>query len=127
MDQFEKRVGDQFDNIESLVVGIGHRLEAIASDTKVEVKRINGNVADLVRWRWFVTGGAAVVIFMVGVFGVALLGLWLTSSDGAAVTPEVDYDCSNFTSQDQAQQYLLKGDPYGLDGDHNGLACEALP
>ena len=39
----------------------------------------------------------------------------------------VDYDCSNFSNQAEAQGYLLPGDPYGLDADHDGVACESLP
>jgi Excalibur calcium-binding domain len=39
----------------------------------------------------------------------------------------VDYDCSNLSNQAEAQQYLLPGDPYNLDGDHDGVACESLP
>jgi len=39
------------------------------------------------------------------------------------------YDCSDFDTQDQAQQVLEEtpGDPSGLDGDGNGIACESLP
>jgi micrococcal nuclease len=38
------------------------------------------------------------------------------------------YDCSDFDSQDQAQQVLEEtpGDASGLDGDGNGVACESL-
>lgn len=39
----------------------------------------------------------------------------------------VDYDCSDFSNQAQAQQYLLPGDPYNLDADGDGVACESLP
>jgi hypothetical protein len=39
----------------------------------------------------------------------------------------VDYDCADFSSQAQAQEYLLPGDPYNLDGDKDGTACEDLP
>jgi Excalibur calcium-binding domain len=39
----------------------------------------------------------------------------------------VDYDCSNFATQAEAQGYLLPGDPYRLDGDDDGVACEDLP
>ena len=39
----------------------------------------------------------------------------------------IDYDCSDFSSQAQAQGYLLPGDPYNLDGDNDGVACESLP
>jgi len=40
-----------------------------------------------------------------------------------------DYDCGDFETQEQAQ-YVLEnepGDPHGLDGDGNGVACESLP
>jgi hypothetical protein len=39
----------------------------------------------------------------------------------------LDYDCADFSSQSQAQGYLLPGDPYNLDGDNDGIACESLP
>ncbi len=39
----------------------------------------------------------------------------------------VDYDCADFATQEEAQEYLLPGDPYGLDGDDDGVACEDLP
>jgi hypothetical protein len=39
----------------------------------------------------------------------------------------VDYDCEDFATQEEAQEYLLPGDPYGLDGDDDGVACEDLP
>jgi Excalibur calcium-binding domain len=38
-----------------------------------------------------------------------------------------DYDCEDFESQEEAQLYLAPGDPYELDEDGNGLACETLP
>src|SRR5262245_54000615 len=38
-----------------------------------------------------------------------------------------DFDCADFSTQAQAQQYLLPGDPYRLDADHDGVACESLP
>jgi len=37
------------------------------------------------------------------------------------------YDCSDFETQEEAQAQLLPGDPYGLDGDNDGQACETLP
>jgi Excalibur calcium-binding domain len=37
------------------------------------------------------------------------------------------YDCQDFQTQEEAQTYLAPGDPYGLDPDENGLACESLP
>lgn len=41
--------------------------------------------------------------------------------------PARDYDCSDFQYQQDAQAYLLPGDPYGLDADHDGVACQTLP
>jgi micrococcal nuclease len=38
-----------------------------------------------------------------------------------------DYDCSDFATREQAQRQLLPGDPYGLDSDGDGQACEDLP
>lgn len=38
-----------------------------------------------------------------------------------------DYSCADFGSQEEAQAYLTPGDPYVLDPDGNGLACENLP
>lgn len=38
-----------------------------------------------------------------------------------------DYDCSDFATQEEAQEYLEPGDPYGLDADNDGIACEDLP
>jgi endonuclease YncB( thermonuclease family) len=39
----------------------------------------------------------------------------------------VDYDCGDFSNQAQAQKYLLPGDPYRLDADDDGIACDSLP
>ena len=41
--------------------------------------------------------------------------------------PARDYDCTDFETQEEAQLYLAPGDPYQLDEDNNGLACETLP
>lgn len=38
-----------------------------------------------------------------------------------------DYDCSDFATQEEAQEQLLPGDPYRLDADNDGIACEDLP
>ena len=45
------------------------------------------------------------------------------SNDGDLSDP---YDCSDFESQDQAQEYFdsVQGDPSGLDSDGYGVACE---
>jgi Excalibur calcium-binding domain len=44
-----------------------------------------------------------------------------------SAAPARDYDCDDFESQEEAQLYLAPGDPYGLDEDGNGVACETLP
>jgi hypothetical protein len=44
-----------------------------------------------------------------------------------SATQKRDYDCGDFETQEQAQLYLAPGDPYHLDEDGNGRACESLP
>jgi hypothetical protein len=36
------------------------------------------------------------------------------------------YDCPDFATQPEAQAQLLPGDPYGLDADNDGQACDTL-
>ncbi len=52
----------------------------------------------------------------------ALAALLLTPSTATA-----DLDCADFATQEEAQEHLLPGDPYGLDADDDGIACETLP
>jgi len=58
----------------------------------------------------------------------ALLALALTAAPASAFR---DRDCSDFSTQAQAQRFFKKHhprrDPHGLDADHDGLACEDLP
>lgn len=42
-------------------------------------------------------------------------------------SPTQDFDCTDFETQDEAQLYLAPGDPFGLDPDSNGQACDYLP
>jgi micrococcal nuclease len=51
------------------------------------------------------------------------------SEDIPPLPPDGDYNCGDFDTQEQAQQVLERtsGDPHGLDGDGNGVACESLP
>ena len=44
-----------------------------------------------------------------------------------AVMAQADYDCSDFETQEEAQGFFSGGDPYGLDSDGDGVACEELP
>jgi Excalibur calcium-binding domain len=55
----------------------------------------------------------------------AALGLLATHAPSAAHA--LDYDCADFANQAEAEAYLLPGDPYRLDADHDGIACEDLP
>ena len=54
--------------------------------------------------------------------GVAALLAYAPAGASAA-----DLDCGDFANQAEAQENLLPGDPYGLDGDSDGVACEDLP
>nr|WP_295889274.1 excalibur calcium-binding domain-containing protein [uncultured Devosia sp.] len=43
---------------------------------------------------------------------------------------QADRDCSDFSSQREAQAFYERsgpGDPHGLDRDNDGEACESLP
>ena len=60
----------------------------------------------------------------------AIVGLVMPANGGAAelrASASVDYDCADFANQAEAEEYLLPGDPYNLDGDNDGIACEDLP
>jgi hypothetical protein len=61
-----------------------------------------------------------------------LFGLLLALTAVVLITPApaaagTDYDCGDFANQAEAQEYLLPGDPYRLDADDDGIACEDLP
>lgn len=57
----------------------------------------------------------------------------LAVAGGMLLIPDValakDLNCSDFTYQEDAQAELNNdpSDPYRLDGDHDGIACETLP
>jgi endonuclease YncB( thermonuclease family) len=57
--------------------------------------------------------------------GVTVIGVALLANPESGAGQ--DLDCSDFSTQAQAQQYLFPGDPHRLDGDGDGVACEALP
>jgi hypothetical protein len=54
-----------------------------------------------------------------------VLGLVARAPDASA--HRRDYDCSDFATQAEAEEYLLPGDPYDLDADGDGIACEDNP
>jgi hypothetical protein len=57
---------------------------------------------------------------------VVALGLVAVAAPSASAHRR-DYDCSDFANQAEAEEYLLPGDPYDLDADSDGIACEDLP
>ncbi|WP_116114945.1 excalibur calcium-binding domain-containing protein [Amycolatopsis ruanii] len=65
------------------------------------------------------------VLGTAAVAGIALLG----PAPAVFAQPTDKYDCSDFTYQEEAQAVLDqdRSDPYGLDDDNDGKACETLP
>jgi hypothetical protein len=64
--------------------------------------------------------------------GTLMLGVGIALLLGAIAAPTAsahrrDYDCADFATQAEAEEYLLPGDPYNLDGDGDGIACEDNP
>jgi Excalibur calcium-binding domain len=60
--------------------------------------------------------------------GVLAVGAVLAVAIGAPSRAAArDYDCADFATQAEAEEYLLPGDPYNLDGDGDGIACEDNP
>lgn len=55
------------------------------------------------------------------ILGALKLSAWAPSASAA------DLDCSDFATQEEAQENLLPGDPHRLDADSDGIACEDLP
>jgi hypothetical protein len=56
-----------------------------------------------------------------------LVALAATFALAGTASAQDDYDCSDFASQEEAQGFLLPGDPHRLDADSDGIACEELP
>lgn len=56
-----------------------------------------------------------------------LVGAFLIVDAAPASAAARDYDCADFANQAEAEEYLLPGDPYNLDADNDGIACEDLP
>ncbi len=57
---------------------------------------------------------------------LATLSLMATAVFAPTAMAQIDYDCADFATQEEAQQFLLAGDPYGLDADNDGMACDNL-
>jgi hypothetical protein len=58
---------------------------------------------------------------------VTVIAVGLAAQAPAASAHRRDYDCADFANQAEAEEYLLPGDPYNLDADSDGIACEDLP
>jgi hypothetical protein len=58
---------------------------------------------------------------------VATMGLVASLVLAAPAMAQDEWDCADFDTQAQAQSYAADGDPYGLDEDSDGKACEDLP
>ena len=67
---------------------------------------------------------SGVVLALVGAF---LSGCGGGGSDPATITGANSATCSQFVYQQQAQAYMLQFGATQLDGDQDGIACEALP
>ena len=64
------------------------------------------------------------------VLSTAALTLLVTTGPAAVVAhAQNDLDCRDFTFQEEAQAVLNSNpsDPFRLDADHDGIACEELP
>ena len=57
---------------------------------------------------------------------LSLIAMLVAAPAALAQTTDL-YDCPDFATQEEAQQFLLAGDPYGLDADNDGMACDDLP
>lgn len=88
-----------------------------------------------VSWVRFCSRSLALLALGIGLGGCSdllrLVANWTAPVDLSTLPPCVDDDCNcgDFASQAQAQVVLeaWARDPYGLDGDGNGRACELLP
>jgi hypothetical protein len=58
---------------------------------------------------------------------VGLVWMFFAAATVGTADAQTDFNCTDFQYQEDAQAHLLPGDPYGLDADHDGIACETLP
>jgi Excalibur calcium-binding domain len=64
----------------------------------------------------------------VALVGALVAAAWLLSTAPSAAAQQ-DFDCGDFATQEEAQAVYDQdpSDPYDLDGDGDGIACESLP
>lgn len=68
-------------------------------------------------------------ILPVGLLGLALVLVFVWSGGKSPRSAWIDRDCSDFSSQPEAQAFFeanQPGDPHRLDRDRDGIACETL-
>lgn len=65
--------------------------------------------------------------FLIVAASIAGLAALAVAAQSPAPATARDYDCADFANQAEAEEYLLPGDPYRLDADDDGVACEDLP
>ena len=63
---------------------------------------------------------------MIKLFYLAALSMLVALLCAPAALAQDLYDCADFATQEEAQQFLESGAPYGLDADSDGIACEEL-
>ena len=67
--------------------------------------------------------------WLVALVSILAIGALLALPSPATATHGADVDCSSFPTQAAAQSHLgaHPGDPDGLDGDDDGVACVISP
>jgi hypothetical protein len=72
-----------------------------------------------------------IVMLMLCVPVLALAATRTSAKTEAKKAAKIDYNCSDFSSRAEAQEFFLtqggpQHDPYRLDADKDGMACEKL-
>lgn len=62
-----------------------------------------------------------------GLFALCAIAVGVLAHAPAPAMATDQWECSNFSSQEQAQEFFYPGDPNNLDPDKDGIACEGLP
>lgn len=78
------------------------------------------------------------LVWILFVIGALIVGAWRFQSNrthstiSSSLNGSRDYDCSNFSTQKEAQTFFESqdgpsSDPHQLDRDKDGVVCETLP
>jgi hypothetical protein len=66
------------------------------------------------------------------IIAAILIGaIWFFAKKDTSFKEKADYNCSDFSSQQEAQRFFeehggINNDKYGLDRDKDGVVCESL-